>query len=170
MYTSNCTDCMSNYKKSPADPRLTIFYFQMLVALHVNQEVTCFWTFEKSTIYENWLSKIEWLNYISEPNPLHSMSMVPVLLHKTFRVYAFYFRVTLQMEGLVIKRSVTEVLMEMSCLDIQCDKHQVIHIQVSLLTRIYHTTVGANWILIPKYIYRRHLPWYFYIFFQSYFR
>lgn len=74
------------------------------------------------------------------------MSMVHV--HKTFMVFILYCRVTLQVEGLVIKRSVTEVLMEMSCLDIQCDKHQVFHIQVSCIvhTIIYQVTVGANWI------------------------
>lgn len=49
--------------------------------------------------------------------------------------------VTLQIEGLVIKRSVTEVLMEMSCLDIQCDKHQVIHIQDILFAAVGDSNV-----------------------------
>lgn len=124
--------------------------------VHVNQKIISSWTFEKSTIHENWPQRnlvISLYIWLSEPDLLHSVSMTHVRVHKTFRVFALYFRVTLQVEGLVIKRSVAEVLMEMRCLDVQCDKHQVFHIQVScLLTGIYHATVGVNWILIPKII------------------
>lgn len=73
------------------------------------------------------------INVIIRIRPLTQYVLIHALVHKTFRVFALYCRVTLQLEGLVIKRSVTEVLMEMSCLDIQCDKHQVFHIQVSCL-------------------------------------
>lgn len=94
------------------------------------------------------------------------MSMVHV--HKTFKVFILDCRVTLQVEGLVIKRSVTEVLMEMSCLDIQCDKHQVFHIQVSCIVHTIPGNLPSNCRcklnLIPKYIYGRCLPLYYYIF------
>lgn len=94
------------------------------------------------------------------------MSMVHV--HKTFKVFILDCRVTLQVEGLVIKRSVTEVLMEMSCLDIQCDKHQVFHIQVSCIVHTIPGNLPSNCRcklnLIPKYIYGRCLPLYCYIF------
>lgn len=104
--------------------------------IHVNQEITSSWTLEKSTIHENWPQwnlRISLYMWLSEPTCITQYGLVHVLVHKTFMVFILFIRVTLQVEGLVIKRSVKEVLMEMSCLDIQCDKHQVFHIQVSCL-------------------------------------